>query len=450
MLERIKTIVLVLLVLCSFYLTYLLWWGNPSYESLEAQEYQEPTYIGKQKTWKQLLQPSEIYFHYAENRHTKASSETSVYKILWESLQKWQFKQPNFRALTRDEGQKIMEAHNGLEFVFSDNLPISFFEEILQMPIGMTLQMDNIKRIWIYERDAGDYVALFINDEDREIVQTQIESNTTLNLRNLILLGSQLPEVQPAQYVSDVRDLVGINIDFFDVTYLPKDRTYMNQWTYAASTIDVQDMIRALFIDVSAVKEIRERTNSTIMTDGTKSLQYKEAEHEIRFYLPAYNQGITSNEQSAYFPILDFLNNHHGWTGEYRVAQWLSDAEPMGIEFREYIHGYPVYGEERYPSIGQMIVKYRMNQVNEYSRSLVQLAGAKQGYQVQVISGMELMENLRRERIYMYNIKSIELGYKAIFNSQTKEVDLIPHYIIQFKNGASPLAIDARVQTSEE
>lgn len=448
MIERIKTIVLILLVLNSFYLTYLLWWGNPSFETLEAQEYQEPTYIGKQKTWKQLMQPSVIYFHFEENRHTKATSETSVYKILWESIQKWQFKQPQKVTLTYEEVHKIVEEYNGLEVVFNYNLPISFFNEILQIPIGMTLQMEYIQRIWIYESEAGEYVALFIDDDARIMVQTSIESNSTLNLRNLILLGSQLPEVEPIQYASEIQDAIGISLDFFNIIYLPKDRTYMNQWTYEAAKIDMQDMIRALFIDVSAVKEIRERTNSTIITDGTKSMQYKEEENEIRFYLPTYSQG--SNERPTYFPILDFINNHHGWTGEYRVYEWMSDDESQGIQFREYVHGFPVYGESTYPYLGQMVVKYRANQVNEYSRGLIQMITPKRGFQVSVLSGTELMDYLRSQRIYMFNVQSIELGYKVTLHTQTMEVELIPHYIVYLKNDTAPMMVDARVRQSEE
>lgn len=452
MVERIKSVILMLLVLLSFYLTYHLWWDQPTFEPLVIAEYTEPNKIGEQKNWNELIRPQEIYFHYEGNKHTKAISEMSLYRMLWDSLQTWQFVQGAEVNINYARGKEILEEHHGLEYVFADELPLQYFANVLQLPDTFPVGISSLNRIWVYEEtDRSEYKVLFISDSRRRAFEATLrepEREHGLSVRNLIILGSQLNEQLPAQYFNVPATASGVHVDFFNLIYLPVERIEMNQWTYQFTAIDIEEMSTALFLDTSALKEIPERGGSRIFTDGTKSLQYKEKANEIRFYLPTYEQGLNAVIDKGYYPVLDFMNHHYGWTGDYRIDRFVRDQAMQGVAFREYINGFPLYSESG-TNFGQIELKYQYNQVNEYARNLLRLESSNTGYQIKIKSGAELIEELRSKGIYLYNINQIELGYKAVFRMDRLETELVPHFIIHFYTDREPLMIDARVQNVE-
>lgn len=452
MLERVKTMILILLVGMSLYLTYNLWWDNRNFEPLVAMEYAEPQKIGSQKSWAELIQPEEIYFHYTGARHTKATQETSIYRMLWEGIQRWQFTDPKAVHFSLDQGKELLEERNGLEFVFADEYPVQFFTDVLHLPDELIADLQTFNRVWVYEVDPSlKYKVLFISDSKRKIIETQLmdhDRTKGFGVGSLILLGSHLTEQQPAHYAENPNGSVEVYTDFFNLIYLPVERTDMSQWSYKLATIDIEQMSNALFLDITAMKEIPERGGSQIFTDGTKSLQYKDKTREMRFYLPVYEQGLGSTNDVGYYPVLDFMNHHYGWTGDYRVRGWINEQDVKGLTFLEHISGYPVYSENG-SNFGQIMLKYQYNQVNEYARNLMRFDSSNSGFQIKIKSGAELLSELRAKNMYLYNIKNIELGYKAVLNMDNLEAELIPHYIIHFYTNRDPLLIDARVQNTE-
>ncbi len=452
MLERIKSLTLLLLVAMSFYLTYNLWWEKPSFDPLTPTAYETPKMIGSQRSWQDLLKAQELIFHYEGNRHTRATIDMSIYQIVWDSIQRWQFSNLQEITINLEQGREILEERNGLEFTFVDNIPVPYFAEVIQLPVDLMNHLDTFNRIWIYKQEnTSDYNALFISDTDRKVIKTTLLDmgvNNSFTVRNLILLGAQLNSVQPIQYVNDPDATIGVNIDFFDILYVPVGRTYMNQWTYAVNPIELEDITNALFVDITAMKEIPERGDSRIFTDGTKSLQYKENSNELRFYLPAYEHGLNESRSDEIYQAVDFMNQHHGWTGTYQVDTWVNDLGEHSITFREHISGFPIYSEES--PLGTITLSLQNNQVNEYARTLLRLESFTRAYQLQIKSGKDLLDELREMKVYVYSIKHIQLSYKATYDRENQQAELIPQYIIHFKSNRDPLMIDARVQSMGE
>ncbi len=436
----------------SFYLTFNIWWDNQTFEPLIATEYVEPQKLGSQMSWSELIQPEAILFHYEGNRVTKATQETSIYRMLWDAMQKWQFVDPEEVLINPERGRELLEEYNGLEIIFSDEYPMQFFNNILHLPEGFATKTPSFNRIWVYEVEPSQaYKVLFISDAKRKVIEANLvdlDRAKGFGVQYLMILGSHLTEHQSLQYANGPIESFGGNLDFFHMIYLPVERSDMNQWSYKLATIDIEQMASVLFLDMTAMKEIPERGGSQIFTDGTKSLQFKERSQEMRFYIPVYDQGQMTNDE-GFYPVLDFMNHHHGWTGQYRVKNWINDQDVKGLEFREYISGYPIYSEKGY-HFGEIMLKYQFNQVNEYARNLLWLESSHSGYQIKIKSSAELLDDLRAKKIYLYSIKQIELGYQAVLDIGNLEAELIPHYIIHVYSNSDPVLIDARVQNMGE
>lgn len=442
MLERAKSLVLVLLVGLSFFLTFQLWGNNPSFDPLTPANYEQPKNIGDAKEWKDLIKPQKILFHDAENHHTMATSKMAPYGFLWDAMQMWQFTNLREAKLETADWEKIL-ASNGVEFIFPERLPSILLAKLLQVPDNLTDRISFIDRIWVYrEEDRPDFTALFISGQERKVYASKlidVSQDHYFDLPNLIALGSQLPEQAPVLAMDN----------YFQIYYLPLERGSMMQWTYEAEAIDVQEMVDALFLDTSAIKEISERSGTRIFTDGTKSLQYNENTHDMRFYVPFYERSEREDQEEELLQTLDFMNNHRGWTGEYLFDHWQDELDHRQFRFREFMEGYPLYGETASGMIGEIWLRYQSNQVSEYRRSLIRIKGAKRFYQISILSGQEVLDYLKGKGIYLQNIKNIELGYQAIYDESSAVIKLIPAYIVHLHATRDPIIIDARVFTLE-
>jgi regulatory protein YycH of two-component signal transduction system YycFG len=443
--ERIKTLLLVSLVGLSLFLTFSLWQNKPSFEPMNPPDYEKPLQIGKTAEWVELVKPIEVVFHYEGNRHTKATPDMPQFTIMADVLKKWQFYNPQKIRLSAEEVKKILEDYNGLEYIYPDGVPIHVISQVLDLPEELMTELQEINRIWIYEEkeDNPELNVLFISNIERKVLKGKLlqkdQGGGIFSFSNLIQIGSQLSEQMPVFQEGDI----------FYILYLPNGETYVNQLTYEVSTIDIYEMAKALFLDMSVMREVPERDGSWIFTDGAKSLQSSETNHDMRYYVPTH-EGIREREDSLEIQqILEFMNRHYGWTGEYRFDQWEQGGESDIISFREAIRGFSVYGNDQERKLGEITLHYNEVQVNEYSRSLIRFERIKRMIRTRILSGEELLAILNEKEVPLNRIRQIHLGYQSIGPVSQSEMKLIPVYVVYKKWERDPLIINARAAGGE-
>ncbi|WP_028988416.1 YycH family regulatory protein [Thermicanus aegyptius] len=429
--EGLKSLLLVVMIGISLFLSFSLWETEPTPLPLVPAKYETPVKIGERRAWEDLLRPREVILHLGEDRHTLISPSTPEYSLLWKSLKVLQFYRFQNVSLTPQEWNELLTHTRGIEYFYENPLPIALLRQILSFPSGLEDQLPNLNKLWITMGNGAEGEQVFlISADEGKVLRGELgkpSDPTFVDFPQLISMGEKKPAWLPllSNYPS--------TWDYLSLRYLPKDPFESKELVYSVSWISGEEMARSLFIDLSVTREISERGGSRIFTDGSKSLQTNQETGTMRYYVPGYESPnlVSSNQDASY--LLDFMNQHQGWTGQYRIERADFTAASKLLLFRELVSGRSVYGADNKNNIGSILLKGTGGFVTEYSRSLLRFQKMEGQRDRLLPSGEELLKKLDQEGLPLYKIDSIEIGYKMVRGDQREQMKLIPSYVVKVK-----------------
>ncbi len=212
--------------------------------------------------------------------------------------------------------------------------------------------------------ESSDGAVYFISEENKEVYAGSVPVTATNQLKNIFLNEVK----QFAQYFP-------VTLDSGKTIYLPKDRPELMYSQLIKEDVSSDQLKKALFGDPSLVQK-NPITPGFEFTDGQKLMRESRDSHTITYIdLSEVESAETiDNNYSLIQKSVDFVNNHGGWTDDYRFARL--DEERNMVHFRIYSpEGYPVFGENN--PISELEVEWSATGVSRYNRnnfSLGQLA----------------------------------------------------------------------------
>ncbi|WP_025027552.1 two-component system activity regulator YycH [Caldalkalibacillus mannanilyticus] len=243
MIEQLKTVLLVLLVASSAFLTWQIWTYQPHYDYINPTEYVIHEGLAQRKEMNELVRPELIIYHYGEQSHTVSYPEMLQYRILHGQMSNWYFY--NFRQVEQEDygtWQSQIEENEGIEFVFQTGLPLQLIQDIFQIRTeNVTLPL--INRIWIFEDMNNEEVfAMFISEDDQQLVQARTSISLS-ELKNYLALGESRPDYRAVTFSEPQEEEV------YSIYYLPTSPVEMTEYRYFYQRIPVENMIQYLFVD---------------------------------------------------------------------------------------------------------------------------------------------------------------------------------------------------------
>lgn len=425
--EGLKSILLVMLIGISLSFSYLLWESEPTPLPLVPAKYELPAKIGEQETWEDLLQPNEVVLHLGDNRHTVIFPTTPEYTLLWRSLKELQFFRLTEVSPTTDDWKALLERRTGIEYNFRNPLPVPLLRKAINIPKEIENDLSTVNKIWITNDPERNTVYL-LSAKEGKVFQGEIgkPSNPSfIDIPQLLSMGTKKEEWIPLLGESPG------SWDYLSLRYLPKNPLEIMTFHYELTRIGEQEMARSLFLDLSITREITERDGSRIFTDGIKSLQTNPSTGQMRYYVPGYEVqgGATTYEDPAY--LLEFMNQHQGWTGQYVIDQADLIVGNTVLRFRQQVRGLSLYDQDEKEGIGIISIKGTAGHPSEYIRSLFRLGKLLEQKKTTLPSGLDLMHQLEKEQIPLYKIGWIELGYHMLVDKEKKAMRLSPSYVVK-------------------
>ncbi|WP_158212394.1 two-component system activity regulator YycH [Natranaerobius trueperi] len=406
MLERVKTIVLIILVLNSIHLTGRLWITDHNYEATSDQNLEEITYGEQPATFDQL---SPEYIGYID---LKSEQEADEVRLLYETDERFdeawgiiKNKLKNIKQLDDDIHEKNELTLSSPYIIFrlpNICLPSLFWEdELLQFSFE-----DGFKDILITYSDEPEI--LLVNNEKTkgyflDVNLTEQESDKLLNSlkesnwgRNFDsqLLSQTYKEVtqnylfdcikeenNEELLLSSETELLGLienqsqQIAQTSVSeYVPRPDKKFYPKAVEFESIDHKRLAKAFFLDLSFVRKIEERDGTNIFTDGQRGLRlYPEgAVH--------YNAPRTEDRNLMrvdYYDLLEqgghYISLYGGWEEHLRVTELNpseSTREYSSINYRYYHNGVPIMTDKAVEIrlFGNSIVEYRRQVPKTFQR----------------------------------------------------------------------------------
>ncbi|MEW5594033.1 two-component system activity regulator YycH [Peribacillus frigoritolerans] len=411
--ERAKSIILIILVGTSIFLTWSIWTYEPEYDSFE----QSSEFI-KIKSDVQIvsdvIKPVSILFH-GNGQHFQTSSPAEINEMEKEFSQ-WRFrgiKEVSVKRLQRKFDDFVHE-DGSIEIEFSDDIPIALYKTVLNITDTEVPEF-SFDRIIIKQKDiSGNESAVYFVSYDRgKIYQGMVDSKKLRNFMDSFYRGSydKHPEYM-AETINSKRTL-----------FVPENPVEINKLEYYIDPLDIGNLKNALF---SFPKFVRQESVSVgeEYTDGTRLMTVNKENYLISYINPAQKSKLFDSSSDLLQKSIDFINEHAGWEdNNYRFA-YMSENEQR-VVFRLFVNGYPAFNESRMTEIEQIWGK---EEIYSYDRPYFKLDSVlpSVGSPKTLPSGKEVVNQLKsKDNIDFNSVEDISIGYKLDKSLDSKLVTLV-------------------------
>lgn len=434
--ENIKSVLLNILVLTSFVLTWFLWQNQPQFELIAPTTYVESKTVGQTRQLEELIQPESILFHYGSDHHTKANPNDAQFRVLNSLMAKWYFYDFLYFPLTDEKWAALTKDKQGLEIQFRSTVPLSLISQLFTFRGDIEGDIKGINRLWLYYEERDDMVyALFLSDEDQRIIRARTVVSPKDLRESYLPLGKHLPEQILKARTHNVPAPNAQVMAYWKIYYLPKESFKMRQFLYSYIPVKTDGLIQAFFLDPSLVRQVVERDGTVIFTDGTRSIQIRPGQPMMTYtdpVLPQQKETLTSEDKLR--GAVTFINQHLGWTDTFRFER-IDERSTEGdvITFRQYLGAYPLISKD-YTSFDEIVVNSEQGQIVSLRQPIIDLDRYINYKEWTVMSGPELYQYLRNQGLNVNEIANAYLAYENI--NYQGYVIITPMWVVEMTDGS--------------
>ncbi len=411
--ERAKSIILIILVGTSIFLTWSIWTYEPEYDPFE----QSSEFI-KIKSDVQIvsdvIKPVSILFH-GNGQHFQTSNPAEINEME-KQFSQWRFrgiKEISVNRLQRKFDDFVHE-DGSIEIEFSDDIPISLYKTVLNITDKEVLKF-SFDRIIIKQKNisGNESAVYFVSYDQRKIYQGMVDSKKLRNFMDSFYRGSydKHPEYT-AETINSKRTL-----------FVPENPVEINRLEYYIDYLDIGDLKSALFINPKYVRQEPVSVGEEY-TDGTRLMTVNKDNYLISYINPAQKSKLFDSSSDLLQKSIDFINEHAGWeNNNYRFA-YMSKNEQR-VVFRLFVNGYPAFNESGMTEIEQIWGK---EEIYSYDRPYFKLDSVlpSVGSAKTLRSGKEVVNQLKsKDNIDFNSVEDISIGYKLDKSLDSKLVTLV-------------------------
>ncbi|MCZ8517632.1 two-component system activity regulator YycH [Paenibacillus filicis] len=428
MMERLKSGVLMMLILLSLLQSYLLAYSYPKFDPVRPDEYVKTDLNGPQTALEDLLFPDQLVLHLGNQQHTVAYPTSKVYNDIVDNIKQRSLE--GFRKTTTTSlginWDEVRSKQQGVEVRFRDGLPFSVLQQQKVMQIKGDIPVDNdlITRIWIFAKDTNEVKTILFTDTGNTIYEVQKADFTPKDME---------------RYFANVgTDYVPYKMSNIGDYYLPTKPITIPSYTIGYTQYTADQLKRSFFVDPAVTRNLTERDGSEIYMDGKRGLQLKNEQHWMTYTDPIAPADSKIDLRENLVSAVQFINQHGGWNGTYALQKLPQRLLPsnQSFVFRQYYGAYPVVNLHN-DYTGFIKVVLQKGVVSNLERStLTPDSRNARRKDVQLIGGEELDEKLKQwtSKTPVYGVFP---GYRTVVLDQTME--LVPGWMVELRDGTYEL-----------
>ncbi|HHV07876.1 MAG TPA: hypothetical protein GXX69_06650 [Firmicutes bacterium] len=423
MLERIKTVLLFVLVGISLFLSLLIWEGLPVPTTPSSNPPSGGTFWGASLDPLELMVPARIIVHLDEGRHSLLYPDGSLFNRAWrpvlDVLQQLGGRRTEELKLQPADLSQWQEAQKGigLELVFDFPVDGQMWGYSLGYNQKLSLNWP-VKRMII--QTSPEPVLVLASSSGDDFVRLEIPGNSE-NLATVLeeLAGDDLPRY--VQLDDTPHAPFGIYIPEQDLSYPLLRMT--------GEKLQPNVVAGSFFADLSLTRCINERDGATIYSDGRRGVRVW-PEGLVEYSAPEVLQGVRLPHTQALSRAIRFVTQHGGWFHNMRLAQLEEVSSGTAqmfyrLGFRQYECGLPVAGF-------QVELELSDRGVASYRREM--LVSERMATK-DILSVTELQENLASMVADGVKVTDVYPGYTTEDDHQVVGRLLRPAWLVELQDG---------------
>lgn len=328
--EQAKSVILTLLVVLSITLTFTIWTYTPTYETNQ----QAPVVnisIAEQKRINDVIKPYKMIVN-QEKKLTGSMVQFDL-DLVVSVMKDWEIRELTLENsnLSSDNLNKLLTTHNGITLFFQDNVPFPVYDRILPFSITEIPENSFDRLIINWSQPDNEKLKIYFASSKTNTLYSAIAENVDMEIFKQKVVS---PNVEFSNYVEVKREN---QLSLF----LTEQDVESIRYTYYLKKIDTSRFRDALFNDPNLVRQSPVGANNEQYSDGTSLMDVNLLEHTLSFVNPSAETFSTAIPSKLVFDSLDFVNEHGGWTDDFRFAS----INPINqqIDYQLYLLGYPVF-----------------------------------------------------------------------------------------------------------
>ncbi|WP_379138525.1 YycH family regulatory protein [Paenibacillus sp. sgz500958] len=392
--ERVKSWILALLVLSSLIESYYLIYRLPGTDSavLSKNLYVKTDNMGPKDKVENMLFPDKMIIHLGDNKHTLFYPSTTFYNLILNRLKGRGFESFQRRSVQDFDWAKMRSENPGIELTFGEGIPVTLLQRVMQLSPDSLFAGESIDRIWIYNlKNDSKAHAIFFSTRGDIVYEAAKADLTVQDVQQHVDFGKGW-----TMYTT-------VNGDY----YVPENTLSVVEAEIPSDMYTIDQMQSSLFFDTGSTRYILEKDGSEIYTDSKRSLQVDQEQNWMSYSDPTALPAAESTPAKDALEAVEFVNQHGGWNGTYRLAvSEESTMEPFtvveeGIQermvsFQQYYGAHP-YGS--YPIMNKPQLRYgvinldlQQGTVSSYERSLLYVDESKSVKKIKELSGGDTLK----------------------------------------------------------
>ncbi len=337
--ERLKSIILIVLVCSSLFLTYQLWYGQQPAELTAGEDIYERVIIEQPRPPEQIVFPETIVIPVERGYYAFREGEQLYFK-LWKTL----IDLLRSVLVINPEGTLSgypEEAPLVLSCFMKPLLPVGSESSLLPL-----LPASNLSRLELKKDNETYWVRLYTADEG-VLIDAKFTSEQADLIKELISLAETEKRFLHFRLTGDdATSASGLKVAITGAIFLPQDQVDMVRLPVKPETINKEQLLKTFFIDYSLARSIEEKDGAVIYTDGERGLRLTTGGFEYshpRLEEGEANQTIAEalNRSGA------LISYHGGWPAGLRLEKIEQARRGRSVtysaQWRMYHLGYPLY-----------------------------------------------------------------------------------------------------------
>ncbi|MEG0381147.1 MAG: two-component system activity regulator YycH [Kurthia sp.] len=351
--EQIKSYLLAFLVLLSIVLTLMIWNYKPDYEFIEEAQVDE-IMIGNTKELQDVLKPYRLLFRQDDQFYGTVSND--VIQDVYNKLSTWEAHEIDLidSNLSDAEINEMLRLNNRLTLFFNEEVPLQVFNSIL--PFNEKEIPDaNFTRLildWTDVSSNNQLQLLFLNTEKRILFRSNIDLPNSIQFMEAI--------VDP---IIEYRAYFEVERDSLLSLYVAQETMESIQYTYLTDETSPAIFKNILFGDPGIVRRSTDNTRTEKYNDGTSLMTVDTQNHILNYVYPPAESIAPILPAQLLFDSFDFINDHGGFTGDFRFSSMNVDKHVA--EYQLFVQGHPIYSSL---TTARIITTWGENRIFRYRR----------------------------------------------------------------------------------
>ncbi|NLY50023.1 MAG: hypothetical protein GX062_03345 [Firmicutes bacterium] len=331
MFERIKSIILALLVVFSVYLSFLLA-GHVPPRTVETPPSVGGSYWGSGRSTLALLAPARLVLHSSERTSIVIYPGRPQFTRLWNQavdvLQQLVVEELSRQPSSLSEWEAASDKE-ALELIFFFPLESEIWGPVLEYPVDLNLPWPTKRMLLV----PGSKPEIYLASQGGEVIKYNLHS-TELTALTL--------EDEPATLCRELEAPLEVS----QTVYVPAEPLSLPVLRMSGEVVDQEIVAGSFFADLSLTRRIRERDGATIYSDGRRGVRVW-ADGSVEYNAPGVESGVGLPPAQALDRAVRFITQHGGWPPEVRLPR-LTTVSPLPgekrylISFNQFWNGLPL------------------------------------------------------------------------------------------------------------